>query len=205
MPIIIPPPPLATLRQELSDRGFAYLTTARLNWLINAAHTELNEFELWPWRYTTASGPAGLYISDLGVISSVVDTDARHALVPRTARDLLNEVTDLSTPGSPVFFYPSASTIVNTYPVGGTLSVRYYAATPPLIQDADLPVIPARFIPTIIDIAVRRGYLDDENFPSVQGLQAEIDRQIELMREVFLWDTAGRPPVVADIAGSGDW
>jgi hypothetical protein len=194
----------SALRQELADRGFSYLTDARLNWLINAAYTELNEMELWPWRDTTATGAAPLTIADLGVVGSVVDTQALHTLVPIDRRQLLNDAPDLTTTGSPMFFYVTNG-VVNTYPVGGTLSVRYFAATLPLSGDSDLPVIPDRFIPTIVDIAVRRGYLDDENFEVIQGLQVEIDRQLELMREVFLWNIAGRPPVIADIAGSGDW
>lgn len=174
----------ATLQTELSDRGFAYLSAARLGQYINVAYHELCDLEEWPFLETTASGAAPLTISDLRTVLSVYDSAGNINLTARERRALVDDYRDLTTTGSPRFFYVDGSAL-STYPVGGTLAVRYIKV-PVDLTGTDIPLVPSRFHYVIVDIAARRAYIDSDAFDKAQGVQAEVDRMVAVMRDSLL-------------------
>lgn len=175
----------ATLQTELSDRGFSYLSAARLGQYINVAYHELCDLEEWPFLEATASGAAPLTITDLRTVMSAWNSGANGNLTARDRRGLVDDYRDLTTTGTPRFFYVEDGTILRTYPVGGTLTVRYIKV-PADLTGTDTPLVPSRFHYVIVDIAARRAYVDSDAFDKAQGVQAEIDRMVGVMRDSLL-------------------
>lgn len=174
----------AALTTELSDRGFSYLSSARLGQYINVAYHELCDLEDWPFLATDTSGASPLTISDIRNVLSVHDSAGNGNLVARDRRDLVESYRDLTTAGTPRFFYLDGS-VLRTYPVGGTLAVRYIKV-PADLTGTDTPLVPARFHYVIVDIAARRAYVDADAFDKAQGVQAEVDRMVGIMRDSLL-------------------
>lgn len=175
----------STLKTELADRGFNHLSDTRRGQFINWAYAELNGIERWPYLVATASGAAPLTINDLGEIDTVTDTaNGSVSLAPADRFNLVNEYRDLTTTGTPSSYFIDNG-VVRTYPVGGTLSVRYFKVAADL-TGTDTPLAPSRFHEIIVDLAARRAYQDSDNFEAAQAIQAEADRKIALMTDQLL-------------------
>lgn len=170
----------ATLQTELSDRGWARLSATRLGYLINQARADLDNMYLWPYRLTTASGAAPLTITDLGVIEEVVNTAASGAALHfASRRNLLDSFQVLTTTGFPNWFYVDNG-VVRTFPVGGTLSVRYYKRTPDL-TGVQPPLAPADYHLLIVDMAEQRALRGKGEVATAAALQPYIDSQLARM------------------------
>jgi hypothetical protein len=182
---------LADLQSELYARGYDHLAqdaagVARgLRW-INQAAAELTLAELWPFRLSTATGAAPLSITTLSSVLSVIDTgNASAELSEMTERELVDAGIDLTDTGTPLYWYRD-SLQIKTYPVGGTLSVRYWALPTDLASPTDQTLVPARFMDAIVDGAVRRAAKDRDNWETVGGAEQERQRGLELMRRTLL-------------------
>lgn len=195
---------LATLRQELKDRGFDYLSNARADRYVNWGYLELCEEELWPFLEATGSGTAPLTISDLGSIGSVTNTATNSKLHQSDRRSLVDAYTDLATTGTPSYYYLEGGNTIRTYPSGGTLSVRYWITPPQLSADADQVVVPLRFNDLILDSAVRRAYIDSDNYEAAQAVEAERQRGLQLMRSSLLYQNHDEPDIIIGASGE-DW
>lgn len=173
---------LLTLRTEVQARGFDYLTNSRIDRFINDAYVRLCNTALWPFRELTVSGAAPLTIADLGVLASVVDTaNGNNSLAWRDRRTLVDLYGDLATAGSPTYFYIEDGTTLRTYPVGGTLTVRYWKRAVKLVNDGDVSIVPDDYSDVLIDMAVRRAYIDSDNFAAANALKADVDERIGQM------------------------
>ena len=192
----------ATLKTELSDRGFDQLSDTRLGYFINQARGELDGMHNWPYRLATATGSSPLTITDLGSIEEVADTNqtGAPALDYADRRSLKQAYGDLTVAGAPAFFYVDNG-VVRTYPVGGSLSVRYYKRAPDL-SGTQVPLAPSDYHLLIVDMAVRWAQKDGEQPDSVSG---DIQRQLAIM----VTDLFGQQIVGSDlvpVAGeSCDW
>lgn len=172
------------MKTELGDRGFSYLTDARLGQYINWARGELDDLALWPYRSTTQSGSAPLTVTDIGTIESVYESVVKKVLRPADRRDLLQFYADLALTGTPDFYYIDNG-VVKTFPVGGTIDVRHYKI-PPDLTGTDVPLAPTRFHQVIVDIATRMAYRDSDNHAAAEALQGQIDRDVWRMMESLL-------------------
>jgi hypothetical protein len=193
----------SALRTELSDRGFDELSSARLGSFINQGRAELDNLYCWPYRLTSASGASPLTITDLGTIEEVADT-AQSGSPPldyADRRSLRDSYGDITRTGSPSFFFIDNG-VVRTYPVGGTLAVRYYKRTPLLVADADTPLAPVDYHLLYVDFAAR--WAAKDGFQP-DGLSADILRQVQIM----VADLFGQQIVGSDLApvtgDSCDW
>ena len=171
----------ATMQTELSDRGWSRLSATRLGYLINQARADLDNYACWPYRLASASGAAPLTIADLGVIEEVVNTavSGSPALDYVDRRTLKDTYGDLTTTGVPQWFYVDNG-IVRTYPVGGTLTVRYYKRTPDL-TGTQVPLAPADYHLLIIDMAEQRAHRGKGDVATANGLQPYIDAELAKM------------------------
>jgi hypothetical protein len=173
---------LLTLRTEVQARGFDYLTDGRVNRFINDAYVRLCNMALWPFREITAIGAAPLTITDLGVLASVIDTsNGNNSLAWRDRRTLVDTFGDLTTAGTATYFYIEDGGTLRTYPVGGTLAVRYWRRAVKLVNDADVSIVPDDYSDVLIDMAVRRAYIDSDNFAAANALKADVDERIGQM------------------------
>lgn len=182
---------LLDLQTELYARGYDHLAqdaagVARgLRW-INQAVAELTLEEKWPFRLSTATGAAPLSITTLDSVLSVIDTGNSDAeLVEMTERELVGQGVVLADTGTPQYWYRD-SLQIKTYPVGGTLSVRYWTLPTDLASPTDQTLIPARFMDAIVDGVVRRAAKDRDNWETVGGAEQERQRGLELMRRTLL-------------------
>lgn len=170
------------LKTELGDRGFSDLSDSRRGYYINAARAELDRMHLWPWREASGTGTAPLTVSDLGVIEAVTNETQDYALTRREYRDLVNQYGDISTSGTPSFYYvgwPSGAPVVATYPTSSdTIGVQYWKVTADLADPSDEPDSPDDAHYLIVDLAVRRAYRDVDNHEGADAVQEEIDRQL---------------------------
>lgn len=177
---------LAEMRAEILARGFDYLTTARANLMLNQAYQELAEIENWGFLETSTSGAAPLTISDLRTVLSVTDSTQNNRKVTYAdRRDLVDSYGDLTTTGAARHYFVDNG-VVRTYPVGGTLTVRYVKVPADLTLDADVPLFPARWHYLIVEGAVRRAYQDSDQFEAAEASRQEWGFQLDIMRGSLL-------------------
>ena len=181
------------LRDELYARGYTYLDNAAASRLragrwINQAYNELCAEERWPFLLTTANGAAPLAVADVRWVLSVTDTVGQRVLAPLPEAELSADMTVLATTGSPIWFYLDNTTI-RTYPVGGTLAVRYYKKPALLSADGDQVVVPDEWVNLIVDGAVRRAANDNDDPQSARTAEAERILGLDSMRRALLIPT----------------
>lgn len=178
---------LVQLRTEAIARGFNFISASRVTNALNQAHRELCEAHPWPFRRTSATGTSPLTIADLGQVLSVADANSKKLW--RTTKDaLVAESLILTTTGDPDSYYVDNG-VVRTYPVGGTLTVTYLKAPATLVADADAFLQPAAYDNLLVDMAVRRLYIDSDDFDSARALLEEIDRATNQMRRALLQES----------------
>jgi hypothetical protein len=193
----------SALKQELSDRGYDDLSDTRLGNFINQGRAELDNMYNWPYRLATATGASPLTITDLGTVEEVANTAiaGSPSLDYADRRSLRDSYGDITITGSPAFFFIDNG-VVRTYPVGGTLSVRYYKRTPLLALTTDTPLAPVDYHMLYVDFAVRWAAKDGMQ---PDGLSADIQRQLTVMvNDLFGQQLVGSDlvPVGGD---SSDW
>jgi hypothetical protein len=152
---------LSEAQAELDGRGFDYLPEGRKTQMLNRARNDFEDFWLWPWLVATKTGAAPLTISDVKYVLLVKDAASHRELLGVTASGLGQADTDVDE-------------VLNVWPVApATLSVRYVRESPELSNGTDAPLIPARYHPLWIDLAVVRALQDSDNFPSSQSLYTD--------------------------------
>ena len=178
------------MRVEVQARGFSHLSDTRVNQFLNSAYQELAVLENWPQLYGTASGAAPLTVADLRTVLSVFDTaQGTRKIEYADERDLRDSYGDVSVTGSPHHYWVDNG-VIRTYPVGGTLSVRYVKTPAELDDDADEPVFPEQYHEIVVLGALRRAYQDSDNFEAAEAIRQEWAFQLEIMRGSLL-DTSG--------------
>lgn len=147
---------LTSADTELAARGYArFSQTRRFAWL-NAAKNRFEDYQYdWPWLKTSTTGAAPLTVADLRRVSSVVDVASKLPVDQMDAAAVIEFASaDLTIAGSPAAWYLTSDTVLATYPVTtGTLSVRYIKFSPELAAGGDVPLIPARYRMTWVDLA----------------------------------------------------
>lgn len=141
----------------------------------------------WPWLETSTTGTSPITITNLRACLSVVDTATRAVLWPSDRRSLVDNYSDLTTTGSPQFWYRDTLTSIRTYPVSSdTISVEYIKHESDLTADSDTPSLPSRHHNVWVDRAVYEAYVDTDNFDSAAALKAKIDGEIVEMKRTYL-------------------
>jgi hypothetical protein len=196
----------ADLKTELADRGLSDLTDTRRGFYINAARAELDSLYLWPWRETSVTGTAPVTVSDLAVIEAVTNETQDYQLEVAQWRDLQRDYGDVSTSGSPTFYYtsrPSGDPVVGTYPTNSdTIGIQYWKVTPD-VTGVEEPASPDEAHLLIVDIAQQRALgREVGNWEGANAMQPEIDRQVDRLLSQY-------PPGVGDGQGytivTTDW
>lgn len=192
----------AELKQELSDRGFSYLTDARLGRYINTAGRELLEADQWSFReLATSSSADSTYVSTDGPPYAVVwyPTPATatnyYQLTYRSAGDAHTTPGYAATGAPPCHYTLEYSTNTGGYHViplpqqtsigAGQMAVWYYAPWTDLTGATEPLVPPPANHSTIVDIAARIAYRDSDNHDAAESLQVQIDRDVNRMRMTY--------------------
>lgn len=198
---------LAAMQAEVIARGFDYITnsgqTARATRWINDAMHEIDRLDRWPYRAASVTGTLPLTISDLGEIERVTNPTNNSDLSPSTRGALLDEFGDLTTTGTPGYFYlvgqALSSLPVTTQPV----TVTYWRVSPDLVDGADTPLMPDQFRTAIVERACAKAYRDSDNPDMAAVCKAEADDLVAQMREFYELQTGGNRVLVT--FASEDW
>lgn len=181
---------LAQLRAELQARGFDYLSDTRCNTFLNAAYqVDICEAQDFPFLESSTTGVAPKTISDLRTIETVVDSVQNLKLSPLDRRMITDGIdSDLTTTGSPVYYYLTSGTTVAVYPANtsNSLSIRYWKVPTALSADADEPILPTRYHSLIVDGAVRRAYEDDDEGEMAAAAGAVFQERLSQMAESLM-------------------
>lgn len=174
------------LQAEAFARGLDYLNdggaglTRLKNWL-NQSYLALCARAEFPWLITEASGTAPLTIGDLRQVLSVYDSTLKRPLVPIEKSVITNQGIDVTTAGTPLYFYRNSQTVLSVYPAstGSTLTVRYLKKPAALSAGSDTVVVPDEWADLIVDGAVLKGKKDDDLYDSyVAQYEADVARMI---------------------------
>lgn len=191
---------LSTLRAELEDRGFNYLTTARIDRYINRAYNELCEAADWPFLQASQSGTSPQTITDVRQVLTVRDTTNNNSLDYWDRRILQRSVQeDLTTDtGSPYAWYWDSDGVVRSYPEnsGVTLEIIYLKTPSLLVNTDDEVIVPDRYAYIIVDGAARKAYQDSDNFEAAGAIQQEWNLQVEQMRMNLMYRNLDSPTLV---------
>ncbi len=189
-----------TLKSEVIARGFDFQDSTRVGRWVNQAYTELCDQEDWPFLRATATGPAPLAISNLGVIKSVRRAD-KTPLEPEIDPHA-DYLIDLPATGTALYYYLSGGSTVTVAPLDtGSITVRYWQVPTDLVSDVDVPIVPARFHELIVLGALRRAALEESDAGDYQGYDAEWLRGLQTMRErMLLWHRDGNFQQVSTVA-----
>lgn len=171
---------------RFAAQGFEYLSTAELGEYINDSYLlDICEDEDWPFLEETATGVAPLVIENLRAVEYVVNSTQKNSLVPIDRRHLIADVdTDLTTAGTPTYWYLTAGNTVNVYPANTSdkLSVRYWKV-PAELSGTATPLLPSRFHSLLVDGAVARAYENSDDYELREAKIATFQDRLERMRE----------------------
>ncbi len=184
------PTGLAGLRARLGGKGFQYLTDTETDTLLNESYLEICDLEDWPFLQATASGTAPLTITDLRRVLSVQNPGTFQPLTLTSRDDLVQRGLDIALTGSPCEYWLDGLTIVATWPVGGTISVRYVKTPAELSVTSPTPLIPDRFHDIIVTLAAVKAYGNDSDLADAQNAASDYERRLEQMRGALLTQSA---------------
>ena len=190
------------LQTEVAARGFSYLNDAgagltRLKRFINAANHAINDGleRGFRWQYMMASTTATP--SAAGAVTSITDIDEIESvtvnsspLVERSRSELVHTYGELTSTGTPLFYYMTGTSSFSVYPVAtSTVTVTYWKVTTDLSANGDAPAMPDRFREAIVELACAYAYRDQNNREMAAVCQAEADRIVARMRSSYAVDS----------------
>jgi hypothetical protein len=198
----------AELKAAVLARGFNRLTDTQRGEYVNAAVTEIDGLYPWPYRLTTTTGAAPLAVSTLGEVDTVTDTVQDVALEPAPFQLLTDWFGDVTTTGSPSYFYvdwAAGAQTVRVFPVStNNLSVRHYAIPTALSAAGDTPAAPTRFhLSVYVPVACRMAAADSGGDPS--RFDGEAQRGLQTMMLALLPDQLSGMVQRVDFGSAADW
>lgn len=166
------------LTDELVNRGAEGDTTRNGQWINLAYRRIINAFS-WPFTEAEVTGSAGAGTATVAdfrkalVVSDKTTTPGRplHKItLPELVEDM--KVEDVALTGTPQFwYYDGINSIIKTYPLGGTIYVRYNKRVP-VLSGANSPIFLDEYHLLIVDRAMVEVYKDnDELATAAQAMQ----------------------------------
>lgn len=181
---------LSGLRAKLRARGFDDYDNGRCDYLINTAYLEICDLEDWSFLENDATGAPPLTITDLRKVDSVRITGTSVWLPRIDHANLVRRNLDPTLTGTPqVYYIGGGGDSVRTYPLGGSLTVRYFKTPAVLSSGASTPVIPERFRDLIVLGAVRLAMMDSSASGDVDVFTREYERRLEVMRQALVFQS----------------
>jgi hypothetical protein len=175
--------------QAVMDRGFDYLSAARVHMMLNSAKDEFEDVYEWPWLQRAVTGVTPLTLADLKLVLSV--RQGNNELLGLTLRQAAQGFTDLAQGGTADYWWLEGDDILHLYPGdGGTASIVYVRDSPQLVAGIDTPLIPARYQSMWIDYAVVEAYKDSDNYSGAQALRADI--ALRMQNVITRYETRNR-------------
>lgn len=195
----------AELKQELVDRGYDYLSTARLGRFVQRSYRTICARQDWPFLQTTKEGTAPLEISDLRKVLSVTDSTNDTVLRGMDRRWLAMTYPDLPDEGNPSYWYLEDDTL-KVYPASTsvTLSVRYIKR-PAELGESDEPLFPEEYQYLIVDMAATHCLRDNDEYEEARALKLDVDDSVREMAADLLNRNHQNSELVIRTGLSGDY
>lgn len=169
---------LTEARTELAARGFDYLSAGRMTTMLNNARNAFEDAWPFPWLEQTITGAPPLSLPDLKYVRMVKHVASDCELLGLDFRQVAQDGTDLDLPGMPEYWWLQAS-IMHVWPVATDAIEVFYTRESPELSDAlDVPLIPVRYHPVWIDLAVIQAYKDSDNFTAAGALQGDVNQRM---------------------------
>lgn len=178
------------LKAELVRRGAQDDDDRNGRW-INMAYRLIVTAYDWPFTIleTTGATSAGSVTvgSNFRKVLTVTDKNFGDPGRPlkRISPEELSEqlhVRDFGLTGNPEYwYYDPANGMLKTFPVGGTIHVRYLTRLDPLVNAADLPLLDEAYQFMIVDRAMVEVYYDMDNVASATGLMQKYTNDMAKM------------------------
>lgn len=167
-------------REAVRDRGFDYLSPGRLDLMLNTAKDAFEDWWDWPWLQAIMTGPTPLLVADLKLVLMVKVAGTNDELLGLDVRQAALGASGLAVAGTPEYWWIEGAGTVHAYPGdGAVLDLRYVMESPPLVDPADTPLIPARYHGMWVDLAVCEAYKDSDNFPAAQALRGDVAMRMQ--------------------------
>lgn len=156
---------LAEIRNTIQAHGYSPDTTAAQNVLVNQIYREVLNHRRWPWLRRTAVLPlsAGSTALDLSTLVNLRDVDAIHLgglqdPLALDLEDLRSQRPVFTANGCPRAWarFGSSLEILPAADRDYDVTVDYIYSPPPLVDDADVPVIPAEHHDILVYGAISR-------------------------------------------------
>jgi hypothetical protein len=176
----------AELKTEFARRGFDYIDATTAGRWINQAYAEICAHRRWPFLEANTAGNSPLSISDLGAIQTVRITSGSTVLHHEYKHTLLDKGESLAQAGTPTRYYLNTGNEINVHPADVTAISVHYWKVPAVLTGTDTPLIPLRYHNLIVDGAVRRAYLDTDNFEAAAAVESERQNGLKLMERDLL-------------------
>lgn len=175
------------LKQEIQDRGFDFLSDARLGTFVNRAYQRVNESRPWPYLETSlTSQNAPITFTDLRQVLYVIDTTNKHVLRGEDQRIIRQFDPDLEVSGNPEFYYLEGDVMKVWPPNASTnLDIRY-VKVPTDLTGTDEPVFPSRFHYMIVEGALVIAYRDTDNLEAAENHEARFQYELLEMSDSLL-------------------
>jgi hypothetical protein len=192
------------IREEVQDRGYQYVTTARVDKWVRQAYIWVCSQQPWPFLEAEETGASPLTIADLSQVLYVTDTDNNVALHGLDLRDIRDKDPGLTSTGNPVNWYLKNNE-VNVWPASaGNIWVRYIQKPAVLAENAE-PLVPEEYQEVIVDGAVLRGLKDNDEYDTAAALQTVIDGQVGIMVDALLSRNYMNPQNIVQSGGADDY
>jgi hypothetical protein len=173
---------LTEAQAEFRARGFDYLTAGRMTIMLNSAKNAFEDAWEWPWLLYSTSGAAPLLIPDLKLVLSVKWVADGRELWGLDVRQIMEDGTDPNLPGLPKYWWLEdfdGQPNLHVWPVAsGQVGVIYQRESPELASSTSEPLIPARYQPLWIDLAVVEAYKDSDNFTAASALLQTVNARL---------------------------
>lgn len=186
------------LKTEFFARGFNYLEetaedVARAERWLNQSYREILNLQAWPFLQATVTGASGAgfaSVPDLRRVRFVTDVSQTSGsqpgrqLVRVSLDDLVAEGEDLTSTGSPDYYYIVSGTQVYAFRLGGTVRVDYFKRVNAM-SGTDTPIFGDDYHNIIVDKAAIKAYRDSDNFEAAAALQQDVDAALSAMAEDY--------------------
>ena len=173
------------LIQEVVDRGYDFLSTARIGTFVDRSYQAICARFPWPFKEESVVVKAPHEFSDLDKILSVSDTAQEIELRGVDRRSLVSYTATLEESGEPECWFLENDTLKVFPESSNELSIRYLKV-PAKLAEAEEPLVPEAWQYLIVDGAVVYCLRDDDEYSEARALQADIDQGIfEMMRALI--------------------
>lgn len=192
----------AELVQECVDRGYDYVSTARIGSGIERHYQRICSRFPWPFLEDERNGTAPLAVTDLRRILSVNANEQSIRGVDR--RWLAATRPDLSETGTAEYWYLEDTTL-KTFPVDTATLTARIIKVPAVLGDSDEPLMPSEWQYLLVDSTVVDLLRDDDEYEEARALRSDVEQGVREMAAALLGRNQQNAELIIRSGQPGDY